>query len=156
MKPYLKVPPILLEKWQQLPKRDRQMLIMLGIFLVGVLLFSGLWQPAQQRLAAAERLYQQRLGLAMEVQRALPTRQHSVVPTPLSSRLSDSALAQGLDLQQFEVDDSVLRITLRGNALTLLKWLENIEREGAVFESLNLEKSDRLLEARLVVRAGQS
>jgi general secretion pathway protein M len=152
MKPYLRVPPILLEKWQQLPNRDRQMLTVLGIFLVGMLMFSRLWQPAQQRLAAAERLYQQRLGLALEVERALPTRQHSTLPAPLSSLLSDSALAQGLDLQQFEVDDSVLRITLRGNALTLLKWLESIERNGAVFESMSLEKSDRMMEARLVVR----
>ncbi|MBK5526154.1 type II secretion system protein M [Pseudomonas sp. TH08] len=156
MKSYLKLPPVLQEKWQQLPRRDQKMLVWLGIFLIVVLMFSGLWQPAQQRLAAAERLYQQRLALALQVQRALPSQQRPPVSAPLSARLSDSALAQGLDLEQFEADDNVLRITLRGNAQTLLKWLEAVERAGAQFESLSLDKKDQLLEAQLVVRAEPS
>lgn len=101
MKSYLKLPPVLQEKWQQLPRRDQKMLVWLGIFLIAVLMFSGLWQPAQQRLAAAERLYQQRLALALQVQRALPSQQRPLVSAPLSTRLSDRALAQGLDLEQF-------------------------------------------------------
>lgn len=156
MKSYLKLPPVLQEKWQQLPRRDQKMLVWLGIFLIAVLMFSGLWQPAQQRLAAAERLYQQRLALALQVQRALPSQQRPLVSAPLSTRLSDRALAQGLDLEQFEADDNVLRITLRGNAQTLLKWLEGVERDGAQFESLSLDKKDQLLQAQLVVRAEPS
>ncbi len=147
----LKIPPALRGKWQQLPERDRRMLSVLAAFLLGVLLFSGLWQPAKQRLAVAERLYQQRLELAREMQRALPGSSRELTLTPLSTRLNDSAMAAGLDLQQLEVDEKILRITLRGEASRVLLWLENIEREGALFQSLSLEKNDELLEARLVL-----
>lgn len=52
------------ERWRQLPRRDRQLCGVLAVFLSMVFGFYGLWQPAQQRLAAAQTLYAQRVAQA--------------------------------------------------------------------------------------------
>jgi len=139
------------ERWLQLPRRDRQLCAVLGVFLLAVFAFYGVWQPAQQRLTAAQTLYAQRIAQAGEVQRARPTRAARVYTQPLSSRLSESAASAGLDVQQFEMDNQVLRITLSGNALVALEWLNRIEQEGAEFESLSLEKSGQALQVQLQI-----
>lgn len=137
------------EQWQQLPRRDRQLCGVLGVFLLAVLSVYGLWQPAQQRLAAAQSLYFQRLAQLGELQKAQPTQAVMVFDQPLSSRLSESAVAAGLHVQQFEVSAHVLRITLSGEAFAVLGWLSRIEQEGAHFETLNLQRTEQTLQAQL-------
>lgn len=139
------------ERWRQLPRRDRQLCGVLAVFLSMVFGFYGLWQPAQQRLAAAQTLYAQRVAQAGEVQRALPTRAIRVYTQPLSSRLSESAASAGLQVQQFDVDTQRLRISLSGNAMAVLAWLNRIEQKGAEFESLSLEKSAQVLQVQLQI-----
>ncbi len=143
------------EQWQQLPRRDRQLCGVLGIFLLVVLSVYGLWQPAQQRLAAAQTLYFQRLAQLGELQKAQPTQAATVFDQPLSSRLSESAAAAGLDVQQFEMSAHVLRITLSGQAFAVLGWLSRIEQEGAHFETLNLQRSEQALQAQLHITHSQ-
>lgn len=137
--------------WQQLPRRDRQLCLVLGVFLIVVFSLYGLWQPSQQRLATAQALYLKNLAQAAEVQRARPTQAVRVFEQPLSTRLSESAAASGLNVQQFEMDAEVLRVTLNGDALAVLSWLARIEQEGAHFETLSLEKRDQILEAQLLI-----
>ncbi|NWA00391.1 type II secretion system protein GspM [Pseudomonas gingeri] len=147
---HIAVPPLLRERWQRLARRERQLLIGLGIFLLAVVLFSGLWQPAQQRLTQAQRLYQHRWALAAEVQRARPATVRSTSSQPLSTRLGETTLAAGLELQQLDQDGQSLRVTISGEALALFGWLDQIERGGALLQTLSLEKRDKLLEARVV------
>lgn len=85
------------------------------------------------------------------MQRALPTRAIRVYTQPLSSRLSESAASAGLQVQQFDVDTQRLRISLSGNAMAVLAWLNRIEQEGAEFESLSLEKSAQALQVQLQI-----
>ncbi|NWA06660.1 type II secretion system protein GspM [Pseudomonas gingeri] len=144
------VAPALVERWQRLARRERQLLAGLGVFLLAATLFSALWQPAQQRLEQARRLYQQRWALAAEVQRARPAIARATSTQPLSARLGESALAAGLELQQLDQDGQSLRLTISGEALALLGWLDQIEQGGALLQSLSLEKRDKLLEARVV------
>lgn len=139
-------------QWQQLPRRDRQLCVALAVFLSGVLAVYGLWQPSQQRLQTAQALYYKNLALAGEIQRARPVKPMKVPDQPMPTRLSESAVAGGLNVQQFEMDTAVLRITVSAEADVLLTWLARIEHEGAEFQSLHLEKRDRLLEARLVIK----
>ena len=146
------LPAALRHRWQELGLRDRRMLIGLGIFLTVVGLFSGVWQPAQQRLERGERLYQQRLLLAAQVQRAQPLAQGSNPAGSLSTRLSETAAAAGLELQQLDQDGPSLRVTLSGNVLALLQWLDQTEQSGALLQSLSLEKRDTLLVAQVVWR----
>ncbi|MGY2198625.1 type II secretion system protein GspM [Pseudomonas gingeri] len=144
------VAPALVERWQRLARRERQLLAGLGVFLLAATLFSGLWQPAQQRLEQARRLYQQRWALAAEVQRARPATVRATSTQPLSTRLGESALAAGLELQQLDQDGQSLRLTISGEALALLGWLDQIEQGGALLQTLSLEKRDKQLEARVV------
>lgn len=147
-----KPPAIVILTWNRLTLRDRQALSVLGVALIAVLAFVGLWQPAQQRLAVAERVYLQRQVQAAEVSRAQAPNARPIDTQPLSARLSERALADGLDLQQLEVQGEVLRLTLSGDARVLLAWLHQTELSGAVLQSLTLDKRGERLEAQLVVQ----
>lgn len=139
--------------WQRLSIRERRLLLGMGAFVLAVVAFSLVLQPTRQRLETVERRYQQQLSLGAQLQQAQP-RSAVMAGTdqPLSLRLSDSVTAAGLELQQMESDNDLLRLTLSGDARTLLQWLDNAEREGAAVQSLTLEKRDALLEARVVFR----
>lgn len=146
------LPKSIREAWVRLSRRDRYWLMGLGGFLLVTLLFNGLWQPAQQRLEKAERLYRQQSVLAGEIQRAQPLRGGAVNTQPLSARLGESAAAAGLELQQLEVEGTLLRLTVTGNAPALLGWLDLIEQQGARFERLSLDKNEEGLEARVLIK----
>lgn len=147
------LPAAMIELWNRQSPRDRQLLSGLGVFLLVVLAFSVVWQPAQQRLLEAERQYQQQLALAMEVQRAQPPNGRAATTQPLSTQVSESAVTAGLELQQFDVEGDLLRLTVSGDAQALLVWLDQTEQGGAALQSLTLEKRGKLLEARLVLQA---
>jgi general secretion pathway protein M len=140
-------------KWQRMSLREQRLVLALGIFVLSVVAFGLIWQPTQQRLATAERQHQQQLALAAQLQLALP---RGPVPEsanqPLSLRISESAAAAGLELQQMDTDNDLLRLTVSGDAKSLLSWLDRVERDGVALQSLTLEKRDALLEARMVLK----
>lgn len=139
--------------WQRLSIREQRLLLAVGAFLLAVVVFSLIWQPTRQRLEAVERRYQQQLALAAQLQRAQPRSTVAIVTDqPLSLRISESAAAAGLELRQMDADNDLLRLTLSGDAKTLLQWLDRAELDGAVVQSLMLEKRDAVLEARVVLR----
>ncbi|WP_338584327.1 type II secretion system protein GspM [Pseudomonas sp. MAG733B] len=140
-------------KFQRLSLREQRLLLALGVFVLSVMAFALIWQPTQQRLATAERQYQQQLALAAQLQQARP-RSHIPHPVdqPLSLRISESVLTAGLELHQMDSDNELLRLTLSGDAMALLPWLDRIESEGIALQSLTLEKRDAVLEARVVLR----
>ncbi|MGY2186078.1 Type II secretion system protein M [compost metagenome] len=140
-------------KFQSLSRREQRLLLALSVFVLSVMAFALIWQPTQQRLATAERQYQQQLALATQLQQARP-RSHIPQPLdqPLSLRISESVVTAGLELHQMDSDNELLRLTLSGDAMALLPWLDRIEREGIALQSLTLEKRDAVLEARVVLR----
>jgi general secretion pathway protein M len=140
-----------LEAWKTLTPRDRFLVKGLALFLLGGLVFQALWQPARQRVASAERYHQQQLVVMRQLQNAQPQRAVQATSQPLASRISESAAAAGLDLQQIEVESEQLRLTVNGDAHPLLRWLEDLEREAGSFQMLTLEKREGRLEARLVL-----
>jgi general secretion pathway protein M len=136
--------------WQRLSLREQRLLLIVGVFLVAVVAFSLIWQPGRQRLEAVERQYQQQLALAAQLQRARPI--VVVTDQPLSLRVSESVTAVGLELDQMEADNDLLRLTLSGDAKAVLEWLDGVEREGASVQSMVLEKRGVGLEVRVVLR----
>ena len=138
-----------LHAWKALSPRDRFLLKGLAVFLIGVLLFQALWQPSRQRLASAERYYQQQQWLAHQVQRAQPQRSGRAAVQPSVSVINDSAEAAGLKVEQVDVENERLRLTLSGEATAVLNWLAALERETGGFSMLTLEKRDDRLQARL-------
>jgi general secretion pathway protein M len=140
-------------RFQSLSVREQRLLLALGVFMLGVVAFTLIWQPTQQRLAIAERQYQQQLALAAQLQQAQPRSQiPDFADQPLSLRISESVAAAGLELHQMDSDNDQLRLTLSGDAMALLPWLDRLERDGSALQSLTLETRDGLLEARVVLR----
>lgn len=141
------------QRWQGCSPRERWLLGGLAVFLLSVAAFSLIWQPTQARLARAGFEYQRQLQLAAQLQQARP---RLSVPTaadqPLSLRISESASVAGLELQQLDSDGTLLRLTISGDALTLLAWLDQLERDGGVLQSLTLDTRDAALEARVELR----
>ena len=138
--------------WQGMPRREQRLLQVLGIFLLVVLAFSLIWQPTRQRLANAELQYRQQQQLSVQLQQAQPQGQLPAITQPLSLHVSESTTVAGLDIAQMEADDEGLRLTVSGDANTLLQWLDRLEREGVALQSLNLERRDAVLEARVVLK----
>lgn len=139
--------------WQRLSVREQRLLLVVGVFLLVVAVFSLIWEPTRQRLGVVERQYQQQLALAEQLQRAQPRRTVAVVTGQhLSLRISESVAAAGLELHQMDADNDLLRLSLSGDAKTLLQWLNRAEREGASVQAMSLEKRDAVLEARVVLR----
>jgi general secretion pathway protein M len=134
--------------WSRLGPRDRRMLVLLAAVLLAVLLWQGLWQPAQVRLAGAERQFQQHWELAREISTASPQSSRASAPVG-PAQVSETVAAAGLELEQLNVDASLVRLTLRGDPLALLTWLEGMERRGAILQNLVLEKRAAQLEASL-------
>ncbi|MFJ5298120.1 type II secretion system protein GspM [Pseudomonas sp. NPDC088368] len=135
------------ERWRGLSERDRRVLGVSGVFVLGVFLIKGVWLPTQQRLETAERNYHQNLLLAGRMKRASPE-PLSRITQPLSRHVSDSAGAAGLDLSALDNDNQQLRVTLKGDAKAVLDWLIRLERDGARVQSLTLEKHGTLLVAK--------
>ncbi|VVO67472.1 type II secretion system protein GspM [Pseudomonas fluorescens] len=141
------------EAWTRISIREQRLLLVLGVFLLGVVAFILIWQPARQRLQAVESQYYQQQALAMQLHVAQPRSNGLIAASqPLSLRLSESAAAAGLEIHQMDTDNDLLRMTFSGEAKALMLWLDNIEREGVALQSLTLEKRDSVLEARVVLR----
>jgi general secretion pathway protein M len=140
------------QAWQRISVREQRLLQMLGGFLLLVLAFSLIWQPTRQRLEDAERHYQQQMALAAQLQLAQPRSPVAVADQPLSLRISESLNVAGLEVRQMGSEGELLRLTLAGDAHTLMKWIDGIERDAVVLQSLTLEKRDEVLQVQLVLR----
>lgn len=138
-----------LHAWKALGPRDRLLLKVAVVFLVGALLFQSLWQPGRQRLASAERYEQQQRLLARQLDDGQPQRGVRSPSRPLASTVNDSAEAAGLKVAQIEMEDERLRVSLSGEALAVLDWLVQLERDAGPFQTLIVEKHGTVLEARL-------
>ena len=113
-----------------------------GRFLLVVAAFSLVWQPTRQRLETVERQYQQQLALAAQLQQAQPRATSRLSAQPLVAARQRKRYGSGARMHQMDTDSDQLRLTLSGDAKALLQWLDRIERDGAVLQSLTLEKRD--------------
>ncbi|MNJ23542.1 General secretion pathway, M protein [compost metagenome] len=139
--------------WVRQSRRERYLLSGLAVFLLATLAYSLAWQPAQARLVQAEHRYLQQRALALDVQRAQPARARWTASQPLSVQVSERAAEAGLELHQLDLEGDQLRMTVSGDALALLAWLEQTEQQGGQLQSLLLTKQDKRLQARLVLEA---
>ncbi|OOG84422.1 type II secretory protein PulM [Pseudomonas sp. A25(2017)] len=140
------------QAWERTSRREQGLLLGLaGLVLVAVA-YTSIWQPTRQRLEVAERQHRQQAELMARIQRAEPTRDATAATRPLSVRVNEDATAAGLDIAEMEVDGDSLRLAVSGEANSLLRWLDQQEREGAVLQSLTLEAENGVLGARVVWR----
>ncbi|TWC10530.1 MULTISPECIES: type II secretion system protein GspM [unclassified Pseudomonas] len=143
---------VLKQGWRRITHREQELLVLLIGFVLVVGAYFSIWQPTRQRLDVAERQYLQQAELAAQIQRAEPRNGASVVTSPLSVQVNDSATAAGLDITEMNVDGEALRLIVSGDANRLLDWLDQCERDGATLQSLTLEARKGELHAQVVLR----
>ncbi|MCL6704239.1 type II secretion system protein GspM [Pseudomonas sp. T1.Ur] len=138
--------------WGSVSRREQRLLLGLAGFVLMTLAFTFIWQPTRQRLAIAERLYQQQVELSVRIQRAQPPLDMSAASRPLSVRANDSATKAGLEIEEMSIDGDSVQMVVGGEANALLDWLDRSERDGAMLQSLTLQARDGRLEARVMLR----
>ncbi|OPG74021.1 type II secretory protein PulM [Pseudomonas ogarae] len=138
--------------WGRTSRREQGLLLGLAGLVLVALAYTSIWQPTRQRLEVAERQHRQQAELMARIQRAEPTRDATAAARPLSVRVNEGATAAGLEIAEMEVDGDSLRLVVSGEANSLLGWLDQQEREGAVLQSLTLEAENGVLGARVVLR----
>ena len=150
-------------RWQRLQPRERLSLSLLGGFLLVVLFYLLLWQPAQQRLRDAQAYFQQERALhlyleqntelARQMSRTSPV---SLAPEQLQGLVTQSAQQSGLTIESFDNgSDGSLQVTLPGASYPgLLRWFEELQAAGASLAEVSISQvADGVVDARVSFRA---
>lgn len=150
-------------RWQRLQPRERMSLTLLGAFLLVVLLYLLLWQPAQQRARDAQAYFQQERALhayleqntelARQMSRSNPV---SLAPEQLQGLVTQTAQQSGLTIESFDFgNDGSLQVTLPGAAYgTLLRWFDELQAAGAALAEVSLSQAgEGIVDARVSFRA---
>ena len=151
-------------RWQRLQPRERLSLTLLGSFLLAVLFYLLLWQPAQQRVHDARDYFQQErelhayleqnTELARQMSRSNPV---SLAPEQLQGMVTQSAQQSGLVIESFDIgNDGSLQVTLPGASYaSLLRWFDELQAAGAGLVEVSISQvGDGLVDARASFRAG--
>ncbi len=152
------------QRWRKLPTRDRHALLVLGIFLLAVVFYLGIWQPTQRAQIQAREAYQQQRDLYAhleqnsETARQLAHRPRSTVAAEqLQGLVTASAQQKGLQVESFaNAGESNLTISLPNTpATTLLIWIAELQEQSIQLEQASLQRLDNgLVNASLTLRAG--
>ncbi len=150
-------------RWQRLQPRERLSLTLLGSFLLVVMFYLLLWQPAQQRVQDARAYFQQErelhayleqnTELARQMSRSNPV---SLAPEQLQGLVTQSAQQSGLVIESFDIgNDGSLQVTLPGASYaSLLRWFDELQAAGASLVEVSISQvGDGLVDARASFRA---
>ncbi|TIH09240.1 type II secretion system protein M [Pseudomonas leptonychotis] len=156
---------LLLQRWRTLAPREQLSLASLGGFLLLVLLYLALWQPAQQRLLAARAAFetQRELNAYLHSQAPLArnlasTPQSRVEPARLQGLVTASATTQGLTIERLDSDgEGVLQVSVQAAPFAqLLRWFAALQEQGVQIAEAGLDRSgDNQVAARLSLRVAQ-
>ncbi|MVW77265.1 general secretion pathway protein GspM [Pseudomonas sp. R-22-3w-18] len=152
----------LLQRWRALAAREQMALAALGLFLALVLLYLGIWQPAQRQLLEARQAFAEQRELHAYLQahadlaRGLSASpQQRVEPERLQGLVTSSAQQQGLSIERLDGDGAgMLQVNLQAAPFAqLLRWFAVLQEQGVEIAEAGLERSDdnRVL-ARLSLR----
>ncbi len=152
-------------RWATLVPRERLMLVLMLVFVVGALLYIAFWQPAQHRLHNAREALAQQLELSGYLQarapqaRALVERPtSSVAPEQLQGLVTASAAAAQLTIERIDNQgDGSLQVNLQPVAFNLLlSWFKDLEAQGVRIDEAGLDRNEEgLVTSRLTLRVVQ-
>lgn len=152
----------LLQRWRGLPPRDRLSLGLLAAFLLLVILYLALWQPAQQKLVAARSAFEQQRALHAYLQakeplvRSLASKPRvELDPARLQGLVTASATEQGLAVERMDSDgDGSVQVSLQPAPFAqLLRWFAVLEEQGVQIVEAGLDRSEEnRVAARLTLR----
>ena len=129
------------QRWQQMAPRERMALGLLGAFLIGVVLYLSIWQPAARELKDARNYYQQQRELNAEQLQGLVTR---------------TAQQHGLVVERFDSDSEGLLVSLaEAPFAAMLRWFGELQAQGVRLAEVSLDRaSTGKVNARLTLKAG--
>ena len=152
------------QRWQRLAPRERTALGLLGAFLLVVLFWLWLWQPAQRQAAEAREYYQQQRALHAyleqntELARQLSRSNHvELAPHELQGLVTETAQQGNLLIESFDNgSDGSLQVSLPGASYALLlRWFDSLQGQGVSIAEVSLERAgEGLVNARVSLRAG--
>ncbi|WP_372874902.1 type II secretion system protein M [Pseudomonas sp.] len=155
----------LVQRWRALQSRERLALGLLALFVLLVLLYLLLWQPAQRGVTAARSAYEQERGLHAYLQAQAPLArslvskpQTSLDPTRLQGLVTASAAKQGLAIVRVDSDrDGSLQVSVQPAPFAqLLRWFSSLEQQGVRIAEAGLERTEgNRVEARLTLSVTQ-
>jgi general secretion pathway protein M len=156
---------LLVQRWRALAPREQFSLGSLGAFLLLVLLYLTLWQPAQQRLIAARSAFETQrelnaylLSQAPAARNLASTPQQSIDPARLQGTVTATAATQGLTIERLDnAGDGGLQLNLQPASFTqLLRWLTVLQEQGVQITEAGLDRAeDNKVAARLSLRVAQ-
>lgn len=156
---------VLLQRWRALVPREQVALASLAGFLLLVLLYLTLWQPAQQRLLAARTAFdtQRELNAYLHSQAPLvrslaSAPQVSVDPQRLQGLVTASATTQGLTIERLDSDgEGVLQVSVQAAPFAqLLRWFAALQEQGVQIAEAGLDRAEaNQVVARLSLRVAQ-
>lgn len=151
-------------RWQRLQPRERLSLGLLLAFLLAVVCYLLLWQPAQQRLAEARSYFEEQRQLYAYLEqntelarRMSGTTRTLLAPDQLQGLVTQSAQQHGLRVESFDSGgDGSLQVTLPGASYAmLLQWFDQLQAAGASLAEVSISRvGDGVVDARLTVRPG--
>lgn len=152
----------LAQRWQALPARDRLALMALSVFLLLVLFYVALWQPAQRHAQAARAAFEEQRALYAYMQSRAPQVQGrdlqprtSLDPVRLQGVVTASAAQQGLVIERLDAEGyGAVQVNLQPVAFAqLLRWIEALEAQGVRVEEAGLDRAEEnRVTARLSLR----
>ncbi|MGE8501761.1 MAG: type II secretion system protein M [Pseudomonas sp.] len=152
----------LAQRWQTLPARDRLALMALSVFLLLVLLYLALWQPAQRHAQAARAAFEEQRALYAYMQSRAPQVQGrdlqpraSLDPVRLQGVVTASAAQQGLVIERLDAEGyGAVQVNLQPVEFAqLLRWIEALETQGVRVEEAGLDRAEEnRVTARLSLR----
>lgn len=155
----------LVQRWRSLAPREQLALGGLGLFLLLVVLYLTLWQPAQQRLQAAREAFATQRELHAYLQSQAPAArslvsapQQTIDPARLQGAVTASAATQGLTIERLDnAGDGTLQLNLQpAPFVQLLRWFSVLQEQGVQIAEAGLDRvDDNKVAARLNLRVAQ-
>ena len=155
----------LAQRLQTLPPRDRLALLVLGAFMLLVLGYLLLWQPAQRQAQAARAAFEEQRALYAYLQSRAPELRGrdlqprgSLDPIRLQGLVTASAAEQGLVIERLDSEgDGAVQVGLQPVPFEqLLRWIQALEAQGVTVQEAGLDRAeDNRVTARLSLRAGR-
>lgn len=155
----------LLRRWRSLAPREQFSLGSLGVFVLLVLLYLTLWQPAQQRLLSARSAFEAQRELNAYLHSQAPVArnlakspQQAIDPARLQGTVTATAATQGLTIERLDnAGDGVLQLNLQPAPFAqLLRWFTVLQEQGVQIAEAGLDRTEgNKVAARLSLRVAQ-
>ncbi|KQO44687.1 MAG: type II secretion system protein M [Pseudomonas sp.] len=149
------------QRWQQLPPRDRSILLWLAGGVALLLFYAFVWLPLERKVDASNARYQQEREFLSYLQEQAPTLRRvgpharlSLSPERLQGLVTSTAQQHGLVLERLDSEGGGrLLISLAQAPFDkIVRWLQELEEKGVTLFEVSLERSGvGKVDARLAV-----